>query len=50
MRDGSKEEISVSVSCCGMGGAGLQQGTMDAKMDVLAVEPVWRNVNLAPFP
>ena len=33
-----------------MGGAGLQQGTMDAKMDVLAVEPVWRNVNLAPFP
>jgi len=33
-----------------MGGAGLQQGTMDAKMDVLAVEPVWRNVNLALFP
>ena len=32
------------------GGAGLQQGTMDAKMDVLAVEPVWRNVNLALFP
>ena len=44
MRDGSKEEISVSVS------AGLQQGRMDAKMDVLAVEHVWRNVNLAPFP
>ncbi len=39
---------SAVVAC--NGGAGLQQGTMDAKMDVLAVEPVWRNVNLAPFP
>ena len=39
---------SAVVAC--NGGCRVTEGTMDAKMDVLAVEPVWRNVNLAPFP